>query len=169
MFENIRQDIARAKGSSRGGAMSVLTVRMASTMLYRASHAAGAVHPVLGVAIKQVNHLVTGADIAWQAEIGPGLALFHPTGVVIGPHVRMGADCSLQQGITLGGKGGDNPSPSEFPVLGDKVSVGAGARVIGPAQVGDGAQIGANAVVTKDVPAGAVATGVPARSVIRDV
>lgn len=166
MLTNLRQDLARAKGSSRGGAMSVLTVRMASTVLYRASHAAGQVNPLLGVAVKQLNHLVTGADIAWQAEIGPGLALFHPTGVVIGPHVRIGANCSLQQGITLGGKGGDNPAPSEFPQLGDNVSIGAGARVIGPVTVGNGAQVGANAVVTKDVPDGAVATGVPARSVV---
>ncbi|MDN5563788.1 MAG: hypothetical protein L0G49_08475 [Luteococcus sp.] len=168
MFDNVKQDIIRAKGSSRGGAMSVLTVRMASTLLYRASHAAGQVHPLLGVALKQVNHMATGADIAWQADIGPGLALFHPTGVVIGPHVRIGSGCSLQQGITLGGKGGDNPAPSEFPVLGDGVSIGAGARVIGPVQVGDGAQVGANAVVTKDVPAGAVATGVPARAKVRE-
>jgi serine O-acetyltransferase len=141
---------------------TVLTLRFLATFLYRASARAGSSVPVLGSVLKQINHAITGADIAWSARIGPGLVLWHPTGVVIGPRVVVGRDARVQQGITLGaarsrtGQDGD-------PVLGDGVYVGAGARVLGPVRVGDRARIGANAVVLSDVPDGASAVGVPAR------
>ncbi|MEU4387703.1 serine acetyltransferase [Promicromonospora sp. NPDC023805] len=141
---------------------TVLTLRFLATFLYRASARAGSSVPVLGSVLKQVNHAITGADIAWSARIGPGLVLWHPTGVVIGPGVVVGRDARIQQGITLGaarsrtGQDGD-------PVLGDGVYVGAGARVLGPVRVGDRARIGANAVVLIDVPDDASAVGVPAR------
>jgi serine O-acetyltransferase len=141
---------------------TVLTLRFLATFLYRASARAGSSVPVLGSVLKQINHAITGADIAWSARIGPGLVLWHPTGVVIGPRVVVGRDARVQQGITLGaarsrtGQDGD-------PVLGDGVYVGAGARVLGPVRVGDRARIGANAVVLVDVPDDASAVGVPAR------
>jgi serine O-acetyltransferase len=141
---------------------TVLTLRFLATFLYRASARAGSSVPVLGSVLKQINHAITGADIAWSARIGPGLVLWHPTGVVIGPRVVVGRDARVQQGITLGaarsrtGQDGD-------PVLGDGVYVGAGARVLGPVHVGDRARIGANAVVLTDVPDDASAVGVPAR------
>lgn len=154
-----KQDLVRAGGLSR-----IVTVRMLATGLFRLSQAAGAKHPLLGTLVKQLNHLVTGADIAWQAQLGPGLALFHPTGVVVGEHVRAGVRCTIQQGVTLGGLGGGQANPDGFPVLGDDVFLGAGCRVIGPVSVGDGAKVGANAVVVKDVPPHAVAVGIPARN-----
>jgi serine O-acetyltransferase len=141
---------------------TVLTLRFLATFLYRVSARAGSAVPALGSVVKQVNHAITGADIAWSARIGPGLVLWHPTGVVIGPGVVVGRDARVQQGITLGaarsrsGKDGD-------PVLGDGVYVGAGARVLGPVRVGDRVRIGANAVVLTDVPDDASAVGVPAR------
>lgn len=160
-------DLRRARASSSSGLAGLVSVRMVATALYRLAHAVGARVPVLASMIKQLNHLLTGADIAWQASIGPGLALFHPTGVVIGPHVRIGANCAIQQGVTLGGRGGDDAKSEEFPTLGSDVSLGAGARVVGGVHVGDGAQIGANAVVVSDVPAHTVAVGVPAK--VREV
>lgn len=158
---NRTSDDPRRAGTA-GVLPTVLTLRFLATFLYRASARAGSSVPVLGSVLKQINHAITGADIAWSARIGPGLVLWHPTGVVIGPRVVVGRDARVQQGITLGsarsrtGQDGD-------PVLGDGVYVGAGARVLGPVRVGDRARIGANAVVLTDVPDDASAVGVPAR------
>jgi serine O-acetyltransferase len=119
---------------------TVLTLRFLATFLYRVSARAGSSVPVLGSVLKQINHAITGADIAWSARIGPGLVLWHPTGVVIGPRVVIGRDARVQQGITLGaarsrtGKDGD-------PVLGDGVYVGAGARVLDASAVGVPARV----------------------------
>ncbi len=145
--------------------MNRLTVRHVAVALYYLSHFAGTRVALFGALLKQLNHLVTGADVAWEAQIGSGLRLYHPTGVVIGPDVVMGNDCVIQQGVTLGGFGGDEqPERTESPLIGDRVRVGAGARILGPIKVGDDAVVGANAVVLCDVPAGFVAVGVPARA-----
>lgn len=146
------------------GIFRLFTVRSLAVVLVRVATAAGGVHPLLGLLVKQVNHVLTGADIAWQAELGPGLRLYHPTGVVVGPYVRVGRNCRLQQGVTLGGFGGDAEAEDTSPVIGDDVELGSGAKVIGPIMVGDRCRVGANAVVTRSVPADHVAVGVPARS-----
>lgn len=100
--------------------------------------------------------VVTQAEIDLNAEIGGGLLLPHPNGVVIHPAVRIGPNCLILQQVTLGwGRDG-------VPALGGHVDIGAGARVIGAVRLGDHSTVGANAVVTRDVPAGKVATGVPA-------
>lgn len=100
-----------------------------------------------------------GAEISPFAQIGPGLCLMHSTGIVIGPSVRIGRGLRIYQNVTLG----DGSTPGQ-PVVGDDVTIGAGACVLGGITVGDRAVIGANAVVTKDVPADHVATGAPAVS-----
>lgn len=110
---------------------------------------------------KQANHLLTGADIAWDCVIGKGLVLHHPTGVVIGRGVLIGDYCRIQQGVTLGGSGGREDGS---PEIGASVVLGAGSRVLGSITVGDQSIIGANAVVLKDVPAESIAVGVPAQS-----
>lgn len=112
--------------------------------------------------MKQVNHLLTGADMAWQAQIGPGLRLYHPTGVVIGQHVVIGSECSIQQGVTVGGAGGHDRIPGDSPIIGNNALLGAGCKIFGPVQVGDNVTVGANAVVVKSIPSGHVAVGVPA-------
>lgn len=149
-----------------GRLLHLLTVRSLAVVLVRLAARAGRIHPLLGFAVKQVNHVLTGADVAWQASIGPGLRLYHPTGVVIGPYVTIGRDCRIQQGVTLGGLGGDDGEAAEghSPVLGDAVELGAGAKVFGAVTIGDRARVGANAVVTRSVPADHVAVGIPAQS-----
>jgi serine O-acetyltransferase len=102
---------------------------------------------------------VSGADIPLDAQIGGGLLIPHPNGVVIHSAVVIGPNCLVFQQVTLGGGG---PKPG-VPVLGGHVDVGAGAKLLGGIRVGDHAKIGANAVVLDDVPAGATAVGVPAR------
>lgn len=114
----------------------------------------------------RLNIILNGCDIDTRAKIGPGFKLPHPVGVVIGP-VTIGSDVMMLQNTTLGMRHftDDEGDPAHFPVIGNKVIIGAGAVVSGPVKVGDGAQIGANSVVLKDVPAGATAVGVPARIV----
>lgn len=98
-----------------------------------------------------------GLEIPSGAAIGGGLYIAHPVGVVIMPH-KIGRNCSIIAGITIGMR-----NTWEFPVLGDGVFVGAGARILGGIQVGSDAIIGANAVVVHDVPAGATVVGIPGR------
>ena len=102
---------------------------------------------------------VTGADIPVNSQLGGGLLLPHPNGVVIHPSARVGPNCLFFQQVTIGaGNGG-------VPVIEGHVDVGAGAKIIGGVTVARHAKIGANAVVVQDVPAGATAVGVPARIV----
>jgi serine O-acetyltransferase len=138
------------------------TVRYQAVFLYRLSHHAGRLNPVLGQLTKQVNHLWTGADIAWQAHIGGDLVLFHPTGVVIGPSVSIESGCEIQQGVTLGDAGRKSHGEADSPSIGRNAYIGAGARVVGSIRIGDDVTIGANAVVIKDVPNNSIAVGVPA-------
>jgi serine O-acetyltransferase len=104
-----------------------------------------------------------------QAQIGRRFKLYHGSGTVIGETAVVGNDCVLFHGVTLGLASVDDwrPGARLHPKLGDRVCVYAGATLVGPITVGDGATIGAHAVVLTDVPAGALAVGVPARIVQR--
>ncbi|WP_299819465.1 serine acetyltransferase [uncultured Jannaschia sp.] len=104
--------------------------------------------------------VVTQADIPLNANIEGGLILPHPNGVVIHPTAQIGPNCLLFQQVTIGTVEGR----SGTPVLEERVDVGAGARILGPVRIGHHARIGANAVVVTDVPAGAIAVGIPARN-----
>jgi serine O-acetyltransferase len=115
--------------------------------------------------LSQFTRFLTGVEIHPGAQIGRRLFIDHGMGVVIGETALVGDDVVLFHGSTLGGR--SMKRGKRHPTLGDRVVVGAGAKVLGPVWIGDGAQIGANAVVIKDVPAGAVAVGVPA--VVRSV
>jgi len=105
----------------------------------------------------------TGIEIHPAAEIGKGLFIDHGMGVVIGETTVIGDNCTLYQGVTLGGTGKDHGK--RHPTLGDNVMVGAGAKVLGPFRVGDNARVAAGAVVLDEVPDNATAVGVPARVV----
>jgi serine O-acetyltransferase len=107
--------------------------------------------------------IVTQSDIAPQATLGRGLMLPHPNGIVIHEDAIVGDDCMIMQQVTIGMIGEDC-----VPRLGNNVYVGAGAKIIGKVEIGDGARIGANAVVTKDVPANHTAIGIPARLLERE-
>lgn len=118
-----------------------------------------------------VGRFVTGIEIHPAARIGRNLFIDHGTGVVIGQTAIIGDECRLYHGVTLGGRGnateGDGETPRRHPKIGDHVVIGAGAQVLGPITVENHAKIGANAVVTKDVPCGATAVGNPANIVRR--
>ncbi|MBQ2667263.1 MAG: serine O-acetyltransferase [Clostridia bacterium] len=105
----------------------------------------------------------TGIEIHPGATIGKNLFIDHGMGVVIGETAIIGDNCTLYQGVTLGGTGKDHGK--RHPTLGDNVLIGAGAKVLGPFRVGDNARVAAGAVVLSEVPDDATAVGVPARIV----
>jgi serine O-acetyltransferase len=104
---------------------------------------------------------VTGIEIHPGAKIGRRVFIDHGMGVVIGETAEIGDDCTLYHGVTLGGTSWNKGK--RHPTLGNGVVVGAGAKLLGPILIGEGAKIGSNAVVVKEVPPGATAVGIPAR------
>jgi serine O-acetyltransferase len=137
--------------------------------MYRVAHALGRHHAALPArAVCIVVQMLTGADIEWRAQIGPGFFLEHPMGVVIGDGVVAGRNLVLGAAVLLGSSFYESRSRPRagFPTLGDGVSVWAKASILGPVEVGDRAVIGAHALVLDDVPPDAVARGVPARSYV---
>ena len=106
-----------------------------------------------------------GIDVEIGAEVGPGIRIRHPMGIVIHHGARIGQGVSLQQGVTIGVRSILPGSVGGSPTIGDFVAIGAGACLLGDLRIGDGAVIGANAVVLSSVPGGATAVGAPARVV----
>ena len=110
--------------------------------------------------------MITGIEIHPGAKIGKGLMIDHGTGVVIGETAVIGDNCTIYQGVTLGGTGKD--VGKRHPTLGNNVMVGAGAKVLGPFYIGDNTKIAANAVVLEEMPENCTAVGIPAKIVKRE-
>ncbi len=117
----------------------------------------------LGRLVSHIGRWLTGIEIHPGAAIGRRLFIDHGMGVVIGETAILGDDVTLYQGVTLGGT--SRAGGKRHPTLENCTVVGAGAQVLGPITIGDGARVGANAVVLKDVPAGVTMVGIPARMV----
>lgn len=117
-------------------------------------------------AISQLARAATGIEIHPAATIGRRFFIDHGMGVVIGATSEIGDDVMLYQGVTLGGR--SLAKVKRHPTLGNRVTVGAGAKVLGPVVIGDDCAIGANAVVVKDAPAESIITGIPATHRHRD-
>ncbi len=115
--------------------------------------------------VSQAARFLTGIEIHPGAQVGRGLVIDHGAAVVIGETAEIGDDCTLYQGVTLGGTGKD--TGKRHPTLGNRVLVGAGAKVLGPFRVGDDVKIAANAVVLEAIPDNCTAVGIPARVVRR--
>ena len=116
-------------------------------------------------AVARLSRFLTGIEIHPGARIGQRFFIDHGFGVVIGETAEVGDDCTLYQGVTLGGTSWQ--PEKRHPTLGNNVVVGAGAKVLGPITVGDGARIGSNSVVVKDVPPGATVVGIPGQVVVK--
>jgi serine O-acetyltransferase len=113
----------------------------------------------------EITRILTGVEIHPGAVLGPGLFIDHATGVVIGETAEVGEDVTIYHGVTLGGSGRD--TGKRHPTIGDRVIIGAGAKILGAIKVGDDSRIGANAVVVKEVPSSSVVIGVPGQVISR--
>lgn len=120
-------------------------------------------HSFSARAVSQGAKALTGIEIHPGATIGRGLVIDHGTGVVIGETAEIGDDCTIYQGVTLGGTGKE--VGKRHPTLGNNVMVGAGAKILGPLVIGDNAKIASGAVVLEEIPANSTAVGIPARVV----
>ena len=133
---------------------------LASIRAYQRHAASGGWWSVVPRSLAALRHrywsVVTGADIPLTCQLGGGLLLPHPNGIVIHPKAHVGPNCLIFQQVTIGTRGGGAPR------IEGHVDIGAGAKILGAVHIGRHAQIGANAVVLIDVPEGATAVGVPA-------
>jgi serine O-acetyltransferase len=145
--------------SSWAGVQALLAHRVAH-VLYEAGL------PFVPRLLAYLTRAVTGVEIHPAARIGREFFIDHGSGVVIGETAEIGERVTLYQGVTLGGTGFQRGK--RHPTLGDNVTVGSGAKLLGPIDVGDGAKIGANTVVIEDVPPGATVVGNPGHPVKLD-
>ncbi len=168
MFSRIREDIQSVfeRDPAARNVWEVLTCYPGfhALQLHRLSHV------LWGAGLKWVARLMshfgrffTGVEIHPGATIGRRVFIDHGMGVVIGETAEIGDDCTLYHGVTLGGVSWNQGK--RHPTLGKGVVVGAGAKILGPLTVGDGAKVGSNSVVVKPVPPGATVVGIPARVV----
>ncbi len=145
-----------------GGFKSLLRIWFSdgstAQILYRAMRFCQTHHlKPLAVILYRLNAVISHVVIGRGADFGPGLVILHSIGIVVNSNVRAGKNLVMEHGVTIGAE------KNLSPVLGDNVFIGAGAKIIGPVHVGSDVKIGANAVVTKDVPDGATVVGIPAR------
>ena len=166
MLSTLRRDVGvilERDPAARGVLDVVLTYPgLHAVWGYRLSNLLWRMHVrLLARIVSSTVRVFTGVDIHPGATIGQGLFIDHATGVVIGETAEIGNDVTLYHGVTLGGltlsKG------KRHPTVGDRVMIGAGAKVLGPLTIGNDSRIGANAVVVHDVPAHSVIVGVPGR------
>jgi len=125
----------------------------------------------IGRFISQIGRILTGIEIHPGATIGCCFVIDHGTGVVVGETANIGDNVTLYHDVTLGGVAPSIDSVAQIgtkrhPTLGDGVIVGSGAQILGPITVGENARVGANAVVTSDIPAGVTAVGIPAKVIM---
>jgi serine O-acetyltransferase len=168
--QEIRADVAAARDRDPAAhgvsTFEILTswAGVQALLAHRVAHALhGAGVPLAPRAIAYLTRSITGVEIHPAARIGGGFFVDHGSGVVIGETAEIGERVTLYQGVTLGGTG-FQPG-KRHPTVGDNVTVGSGAKLLGPIAVGDGAKIGANTVVVEDVPPGTTMVGNPGHPV----
>lgn len=168
MFKNLRYDLAsiqeRDPAARSKLEIFLLYAGVHAMIWYRIAHWLYKCKLLfLARLISQIGRFFTGVEIHPGAQIGKGLLIDHGSGVVIGETTVIGDDCTIYQGVTLGGTGKD--CGKRHPTLGNNVVVGSGAKVLGPFRVGDNVKIAANAVVLSAIADNCTAVGVPARVV----
>jgi serine O-acetyltransferase len=166
MFATIREDLLHKiewyglRKNWRSLVLVCFSDGSTAQLLYRAMRFCQTHHlKVFAAIVYRLNAAVGHVVIGRGAQVGPGFIILHTFGIVIHSGVRAGRNLVLHQGVTIGAE------KNLSPVLGDNVFIGAGAKVIGGVRIGSDVKIGANAVVTKDLPDGATAVGIPARVV----
>ncbi|WP_085595003.1 MULTISPECIES: serine O-acetyltransferase [unclassified Pseudomonas] len=170
MFERLREDIQSVfhRDPAARNAFEVMTCYpgMHAIWIHRLSGALwGMGWKWLARLVSNFGRWLTGIEIHPGAKVGRRFFIDHGMGIVIGETAEIGDDVTLYQGVTLGGTSWNKGK--RHPTLEDGVVVGAGAKVLGPFTVGAGAKVGSNAVVTKEVPAGATVVGIPGRIIMK--
>lgn len=166
LLSTLREDLQNARThdpAARGDIENALVYSgLHAIWSYRLAHRMWAIPALRGLAriLSQGTRFFTGIEIHPGATIGRRFFIDHGMGVVIGETTEIGDDVMVYHGVTLGGR--TLQQGKRHPTLGNRVTVGAGAKILGPLSIGDGSAIGANAVVTHDVPADSLATGIPA-------
>ena len=165
MFKNLKYDIENVMKNdpSARTKLEVLLLYQSIHVLvfYRIAHGLYKIKLFfLARLISQLGRFFTGIEIHPGAKIGKGLFIDHGMGVVIGETAEIGDNVTIYHGVTLGGTGKDKGK--RHPTIGNDVIIGCGAKILGPISIGDGAKIGANSVVLKNVPKGKTAVGIPA-------
>ena len=171
LFERLREDIATVmqKDPAARSALEVLLCYpgVHAVLIHRIAHSLWRRgFTVLARWTSHWGRWLTGIEIHPGATIGRRVFIDHGMGVVIGETAEVGDDCTIYHGVTLGGTALNRAK--RHPTLGRGVVVGAGAKVLGPFTVGAGARIGSNSVVIREVPPGATAVGIPARTIVED-
>lgn len=166
--EEIRTDIEAVKARDPAAKSDVEILFLYSgvhaILAYRVSHKLYVgKHYFSARLVSQIARFLTGIEIHPGATIGKGLFIDHGMGVVIGETTEIGDNCTIYQGVTLGGTGKD--TGKRHPTLGNNVMVGAGARVLGPFKIGDNTKVASGAVVLEEIPEDSTAVGIPARVV----
>ncbi len=170
MLATLRSDLQAARDrdpAARSSAEIILCYPgLHAVWSYRISHWLWLHNAKLAARVlSTVTRSLTGVDIHPGAVLGGGLLIDHATGVVIGETAEVGAQVTLYQGVTLGGT--SLSRGKRHPTIGDRVTIGAGAKILGPIAIGHDSQIGANAVVVRPVPAHSVVVGVPGQVIAR--
>jgi serine O-acetyltransferase len=170
MLAALRRDVATVRGrdpAARSSAEILLCYPGVHAVWgYRLSHALWLRDlRLLARAVSALIRLLTGVDIHPAAKIGAGLFIDHATGVVIGETAEIGTNVTIYQGVTLGGTSLE--AVKRHPTVGDRVTIGAGAKLLGAITIGHDSRIGANAVVVHDVPSNSVVVGVPGQVIAR--
>ncbi|HXP28732.1 MAG TPA: serine O-acetyltransferase [Solirubrobacteraceae bacterium] len=170
VVKELRRDLQAARTrdpAARGvGQVELVTTwpGIHALIAHRIAHAMDAAGvPLLPRLISMVTRMLTGIEIHPAAQIGSGLFIDHGTGVVIGETADIGNDVTLYQGVTLGGTG--FATGKRHPTVQDNVTIGSGAKLLGPITIGHGAKIGANSVVITDVPPHSTVVGNPGHPV----
>ncbi|KSU61018.1 hypothetical protein AS034_15370 [[Bacillus] enclensis] len=166
MFRLIKSDYDAYGLSPKGLIVSLFNFSTFWLVIsYRVSHALYKKNiPVLPRLLRSMGILFYGAEISYGAEIGPGFRIAHSVGVVIGPKVKAGVNLEVFQNVTIGGRDRESNGILK-PSIGDNVTIFTGAAVLGPVRIGDNVSVGANSVVTKDIPANLIVAGLPAKKV----
>lgn len=165
MFRNLKYDIENVMKNDPAARtkLEVLLLYQSIHVLifYRIAHGLYKIKLFfLARLVSQLGRFFTGIEIHPGAKIGKGLFIDHGMGVVIGETAEIGDNVTIYHGVTLGGTGKDKGK--RHPTIGNNVIIGCGAKILGPISIGDGAKIGANSVVLKNVPKGKTAVGIPA-------
>ncbi len=169
--DTVKEDVAavreRDPAAKSDAEVLLLYSGVHALMAYRVAHSLYKKEKYLPArAISQMARSLTGIEIHPGATIGKGLMIDHGMGVVIGETAEIGDNCTIYQGVTLGGTGKD--VGKRHPTLGNNVMVGAGAKVLGPFYIGDNTKIAANAVVLAEIPDNCTAVGMPAKVVRKE-